>query len=55
MEKLSGSCTMEGGEVALTGEVKGTKVTWSHKGEYNGEALTANYKGNCRVADLRER
>jgi hypothetical protein len=43
--KLTGSCKLDQGERDITGEVSGQRVTWKHKAEYNGEALTLTYVG----------
>ena len=43
---LTGSCTIEGAQPrALTGEVKDGKVSISHGGDYEGQALTLVYSG----------
>jgi len=41
---LTGSCTNEsGGPYEVTGRVDGAKITFSHGGDYQGQALTMSY------------
>src|SRR5215204_532363 len=43
---LTGSCSNDGGAAAdVKGEVKDGKVTFSHGGDYEGQALTVVYSG----------
>lgn len=48
-EKLSGSCknqeNPEAKDDALTGEVKGDTIRFSHGADYQGQPLTITYKG----------
>lgn len=44
-DNLTGTCPSERGEVKLTGEVKGKKVTWSYRSEYEGSPITVKYEG----------
>jgi hypothetical protein len=37
---LTGSCTGQDGDHAVTGKIDGNKVTWEYKTEYNGQPLT---------------
>ena len=43
---ITGTCQVEGGAAAdVKGEVKDGKVTFSHGGDYEGQALTVVYSG----------
>lgn len=44
-DALAGSCVSDQGTVAISGSVKGNKVAWSYKSEYNGTPLTVQYEG----------
>lgn len=42
--KITGSCkSAEGKDLAVTGSVDGSKVTWQYESEYNGSPLTLVY------------
>ena len=45
-DALTGSCVSDRGTVEISGNVKGVKVAWSYKSEYNGTPLTVNYDGS---------
>lgn len=47
-DNLAGTCPSERGEVKLTGEVKGKKVTWSYRSEYEGSPITVKYEGTVQ-------
>jgi hypothetical protein len=42
---ITGTCQGQLGELAVTGKIDGTKVTFGYKSEYNGGPLTLNYQG----------
>jgi hypothetical protein len=42
---LTGTCTGDDGDHAITGKVDGNKVTWQYKSEYNGQPLTLVFSG----------
>jgi hypothetical protein len=42
---LTGICTGDDGNHAVTGKVDGNKVTWQYKSEYNGQPLTLVFSG----------
>lgn len=42
--KITGTCkSAEGKDLAVTGSVDGSKVTWQYESEYNGSPLTLVY------------
>jgi hypothetical protein len=43
--KLTGHCKNPTSDVALTGEVDGSSVTWTYVADYEGQKLTLVYKG----------
>ena len=47
-DNLTGTCPSHRGEVKLTGEVKGKKVTWSYRSEYEGSPITVKYDGSLQ-------
>src|SRR6476659_5022606 len=47
-DNLTGTCPSDRGEVKLTGEVKGKKVTWSYRSEYEGSPITVKYDGSLQ-------
>ena len=47
-DNLTGTCPSDRGEVKLTGEVKGKKVTWSYRSEYEGSPITVKYDGTLQ-------
>jgi beta-glucosidase len=51
---LTGACQpAQGAAVPLSGKVDGQKITWSHKGEYNGSPLTVDYEGALADGTIR--
>lgn len=48
---LTGTCTGDDGDHALTGKVDGNKVTWQYKMDYNGQPLTLVFTGTVNAED----
>lgn len=44
-EKLTGTAKRTRGDVALTGTIKGSDITFSYTIDYNGNAFTMNFAG----------
>ncbi len=44
-EKLTGTCTGESGEGAVTGQLASEKISWTHTIPFNGDTLTLSYSG----------
>lgn len=42
---LTGTCTGDDGDHAVTGKVEGNKVSWAYKTDYNGQPLTLAFSG----------
>lgn len=42
---LTGTCTGDDGDHAITGKIDGNKVTWEYKTDYNGQPLTIAFTG----------
>jgi hypothetical protein len=47
--KISGACKNPTNELALSGEVNGSNVTWSYDTEYEGSKITLVFKGTLEA------
>ncbi len=48
--ELTGSCQTEGVTVKISGRVEDKKVSWSYKSEFQGQPLTAVFRGSLESA-----
>jgi hypothetical protein len=44
---LTGTCTGDDGDHAVTGKIEGSKVSWAYKTDYNGQPLTLAFSGTA--------